>query len=170
MCNLRIKSFLFIIINLLTFCLFSQSISDSQLDSLGLKQGEWVEYRVMPNEVQEYGKIDSIAPGIVILSDKLIFADECWVHMQVGNYENGLKTGLWKEYYPNGSLKSEITYLKGIPLGPFRSYYPNGNLAVAGIFSNEPFISIDIYKEDGILLRSETVPVKEILKSIYSTY
>lgn len=166
----RIKSYLFIILNFLSFYLFSQSFSNNQVDSLGLRQGEWVEYRVLPNSVLELGKIDSIAPGIVILSDKHIFEDNCIVHLQVGNYENGLRTGLWKEYDPNGNLRYEVTYLKGIPFGAFRSYYPNGNLAVAGIFSNEPFISIDIYKEDGILLRSETVPVKEILELLYSPY
>jgi antitoxin component YwqK of YwqJK toxin-antitoxin module len=134
-----------------------------------LKQGEWTEYRVLPNKIIEYGKIDSIEPGIVMLSDKLIFADECVVLMQVGNYENGLRNGLWKEYYPNGSLRHEITYLKGIPLGPFRNYYPNENLAVEGVFSKKPYISVDIYNEDGSLLRRDTVPIKEILEWVHST-
>jgi len=45
-----------------------------------------------------------------------------------GSYANGKKQGLWKRYYPNGKLKSEINYSNDKPSGPYKTFYENGNL------------------------------------------
>ncbi|NNC82708.1 MAG: toxin-antitoxin system YwqK family antitoxin [Flavobacteriales bacterium] len=46
--------------------------------------------------------------------------------IEEGNYEANKKTGLWKRYYPNGKLLSEITYANNIPNGPYKTYYETG--------------------------------------------
>lgn len=45
-----------------------------------------------------------------------------------GNYENDKKTGLWKYYYPNGQLEETGTYDKTGPEGKWLWYYPSGKL------------------------------------------
>jgi len=52
--------------------------------------------------------------------------------VEKGNYENGRKQGLWKKYYPNGRLKSEITYVNSRPKGPYTLYYDNGKVEEKG--------------------------------------
>jgi hypothetical protein len=48
----------------------------------------------------------------------------------------GLKQGLWKEYYKNGSIKTECHYLNGVLDGIYTSYYSNGNKHVEQLFKN----------------------------------
>jgi antitoxin component YwqK of YwqJK toxin-antitoxin module len=57
--------------------------------------------------------------------------------------EAGIKHGLWKEYFPNGTLKEEGIYDKGNRTGEWRFYHPNGQLEQIGSYNKEG-------KEDGI--------------------
>jgi len=45
-----------------------------------------------------------------------------------GDYENDKKTGLWKYYYPNGQIEETGTYDKTGPEGKWLWYYPSGKL------------------------------------------
>jgi len=45
------------------------------------------------------------------------------------------KNGVIKEYYSDGTLKSEATYVKGKEHGPIKIYHENGNLALEGEFN-----------------------------------
>lgn len=45
-----------------------------------------------------------------------------------GERVNGLKTGVWKFYYPNGQLQSECTYSEGLLSDYCNSYNENGDL------------------------------------------
>lgn len=58
------------------------------------------------------------------------FADDAVV--EEGEYEAGKKTGLWKVYYSNGKLKSEIEYKNNRPNGLFKTYYDNGQVEEEG--------------------------------------
>lgn len=58
------------------------------------------------------------------------FADDAV--MEEGEYEAGKKTGLWKTYFINGKLKSEIEYKNNRPNGLFKTYYDNGQLEEEG--------------------------------------
>ncbi|MBN1790863.1 MAG: toxin-antitoxin system YwqK family antitoxin [Bacteroidales bacterium] len=44
--------------------------------------------------------------------------------------EQGLKQGVWKSYYPNGRIRSEVNYRDGLLNGPFKEYDENGNVSV----------------------------------------
>ncbi len=53
-----------------------------------------------------------------------------------GQYDkNKLKTGLWKEYYKNGKIASEESFLDGKLHGYFRSYHENGNIWCIGNYN-----------------------------------
>lgn len=58
------------------------------------------------------------------------FADDAV--MEEGEYEAGKKTGLWKTYYSNGKIKSEIVYKNNRPSGSFKTYYDNGQVEEEG--------------------------------------
>jgi antitoxin component YwqK of YwqJK toxin-antitoxin module len=49
----------------------------------------------------------------------------------------GIKDGPWKEYYPNGVLKSVGTYDKGKRIGPWQFYYPNEQLEQMGSYNKD---------------------------------
>lgn len=56
--------------------------------------------------------------------------------------DEGLRDGAWKEYYPNGALKSEGNYNKGKRIGQWKFYHPNGQLEQIGSYNKDG-------KEDG---------------------
>ena len=52
--------------------------------------------------------------------------------------ENGLKQGLWREYYEeNGALKSSGLYVNSKPVGEWKYYFPEGNLELTGRFDKQ---------------------------------
>ena len=48
--------------------------------------------------------------------------DTLWVR----NYKNGVKNGVWKKYYPDGSLKEIRQFINGEKEGDFLGYYNSG--------------------------------------------
>lgn len=44
--------------------------------------------------------------------------------------EDGTRDGLWKDYYPDGELLSELTYKNGVVEGFYKSYFKNGKLKI----------------------------------------
>jgi antitoxin component YwqK of YwqJK toxin-antitoxin module len=72
--------------------------------------------------------------------------------VEEGVYENNRKTGVWKKYYPTGSLKNEITFVNNYPRGPYKTYYPNGNLEEEGNWqSNKNIGDFKRYHRNGKL-------------------
>jgi antitoxin component YwqK of YwqJK toxin-antitoxin module len=62
-----------------------------------------------------------------------------------GKYENNRKTGIWKTYYENGNLKSEITYINNIPDGYARIFYENGRISEEGTWKGTKWIGKYLY-------------------------
>ena len=72
--------------------------------------------------------------------------------------EQGHEQGLWKEYHPNGQLKSQGEYKDGKRIGEWIFYYPNGQIEQKGKYDKKGRAQ-DVWKwyyEDGKLLREET--------------
>jgi antitoxin component YwqK of YwqJK toxin-antitoxin module len=44
--------------------------------------------------------------------------------------EQGLRQGVWKTYFPNGRIRSEINYRDDLLNGPYKEYDENGNVSV----------------------------------------
>ena len=56
--------------------------------------------------------------------------------VEEGVYTNSRKNGVWKKYWPNGKLKSEIFYKRGHSTGEYTTYFKNGNVEEKGNMSN----------------------------------
>lgn len=82
----------------------------NQLDENGRKTGYWVVNA-------------SMKPTKGYTAEQII---------EEGNYETNKKIGLWKRYFPNGKLQSEITYQNNVPNGPYKTYYDTGILEEQG--------------------------------------
>jgi len=58
-----------------------------------------------------------------------------WTPQQIveqGNYAASMKTGMWTEFFQNGKIKSELTFVNNRPNGPAKTYFENGNLEAEG--------------------------------------
>lgn len=78
----------------------------NQVDDNGLRQGYWIIKGYMADDA-EFGPNDTV---------------------EEGQYVDNLKEGVWKRYYSNGNLRSEITYSKNRPFGQYSIFYENGQL------------------------------------------
>lgn len=76
----------------------------NKLDEQGRKQGWW--------------QLGVPQPG------KNGYAGDALV--EEGRYVDNKRTGAWRRYWPNGNVKSEITYVKGLPKGSYITYYEDG--------------------------------------------
>jgi len=54
--------------------------------------------------------------------------------MRKGHYVSGQKEGVWDEYYPNGNVKTSITYRQNRQNGYAKIFYENGKLSEEGIW------------------------------------
>jgi uncharacterized protein len=72
--------------------------------------------------------------------------------------EEGIRDGLWKEYYLNGQLKSTGMYDAGKRIGDWKFYYSNGQLEQTGSYSKDgkPDGPWTWYYITGELLREES--------------
>jgi antitoxin component YwqK of YwqJK toxin-antitoxin module len=89
---------------------FAQSDTLNYLDSLGKRQGHWIITGSMKKDAR-------FTPG---------------AKAEEGRYANGLKTGLWIEYYPDGKKKSELMYAGNRPNGTAVLYTEKGAVMQKG--------------------------------------
>lgn len=110
----------------------------------GLEDGLWTWY--YPNGAlrreENYlrGKEDGLSTeydenNVVIASGEFIegLEEGPWVfqsgdNTEKGSYQAGLKDGIWKEYYADGTLKFEGSFVQGSPNGKHKLYYENGKI------------------------------------------
>ncbi|MFF5189746.1 toxin-antitoxin system YwqK family antitoxin [Streptomyces sp. NPDC000345] len=66
-------------------------------------------------------------------------------------YEDGLRHGPNREWYKDGSLRSEGTAQRGRPVGVSREWHPNGTLAHERVFADDglTMLSDHEWDEDG---------------------
>lgn len=51
--------------------------------------------------------------------------------------EKGLKQGIFKEYFENGTIQAEGKYLNSNPTGPWKYYYPDGTIEQEGSYDSK---------------------------------
>lgn len=56
-------------------------------------------------------------------------------HREEGEYVSGLRSGVWKYYYPNGSIAFEGRFIEDNPHGVHRWYWPNGQRKEEGQYA-----------------------------------
>jgi len=66
--------------------------------------------------------------------------NENGVKSEEGRFEHGIRTGIWKAYFPSGKIKSLITYQNGKPNGYAKFYYENGNVSEEGIWKENKWV------------------------------
>lgn len=109
----------------------AQSNSDTlnQLDATtGLKQGYWIvlnSVKKLPNYPME-------------------------AKVEEGKFADSKKIGIWKSYFANGNVKSEITYTNNRPSGYAKMYYDNGKIQEEGNWENSRWVGdYKSYYENG---------------------
>ena len=85
----------------------------------------------------------------------------------------GVRLGVWREYYENGQLKSEILYQRGSEEFVSRTYYDNGRLTQEQIYKNGKKDGVTrAYDDHGLVLREESYKMGEregIFRQFYVT-
>ncbi len=77
--------------------------------------------------------------------------------VEEGIYENNKKTGIWKKYYPSGTLRNEITFKNNLPRGPYKVYYLNGKIEEEGNWQgNKNVGAFKRYHKNGALAQEFT--------------
>lgn len=157
----------FFVLQLLIATLYTVSAqSINIIDSMGYKQGLWIEYRVDPIGLDQNG-ILAYSPdsNIVYHADIPIYGRKCsksGILRQIGNYNNSLRDGIWTLYRSDGTLFRRVNYKNGIITGKITSYYQNGSLiAEREIQHNQKLFLINYFNEDGSFYRQDTTTVQK---------
>ena len=59
----------------------------------------------------------------------------CWLRFEGITDLNGLRQGLWKEYYPTGELRSKGKYKNSKPIGEWEFYFPDKTIEIIGSYN-----------------------------------
>lgn len=127
------KQFLLLLV-LVCQTAIAQSTNNDTLNQIdpatGFKQGYWIVYN----------------------SIKKLPAYPADAKVEEGRYTDSKKIGIWKMYYPNGNIKSEITYVENRPKGYAKMYYENGKVQEEGLWENNRWVGeYKAYHENGQL-------------------
>ena len=91
--------------------------------------------------------------------------------IEEGFFNNNRKVGIWKKYYPNGLLKSEITYINGRASGAFTTYHPTGIIEENGNWKGRVYTgNFERYYEDGTLAQKKTFNDKGKTEGVVEYY
>ena len=144
-------------IRLTILSLFIASLSYAQvfnppnkIDSLGLKQGLWVELEAKP-DIVGITHLD-LDDGTFEEIMKYDYDNYCILKYE-GYYENSLRTGEWKVYSPNGNIRYIITFKNGIINGNFKLYHLNGEIKLQGYIDRKPMTTVSYYDEEGTFIK-----------------
>ena len=85
--------------------------------------------------------------------------------------EEGIKDGVWKEFYLDANLRSEGSYEKGKKIGAWKFYYPDGKIEQEGTYNRQGNLdgTWRWYYETGNLWREQTY-INGLEEGIYSEY
>jgi uncharacterized protein len=62
----------------------------------------------------------------------------------------GLKQGVWKEFYPSGGLKTEMTYKDDLLNGYYKEYDSRGRLGITMLYENGAIVKSKVEDEEDI--------------------
>lgn len=80
-----------------------------------------------------------------------------------GSFVNGLKTGVWKTWYPNGKIQSIENWKNGLKKGSSKNYDQNGTLLEEGTFKRnvKHGLWIDAIKKDTVMYKNGNIFIKK---------
>jgi antitoxin component YwqK of YwqJK toxin-antitoxin module len=116
--------FLFLSLSFATITCYGQI--DAEFVHKETTLGVHEEYYVLPGKGKiRHGSYVKYSVDIITFKLNATPADLIRLH-EVGNYGNGLKTGVWKYYFPKGyrnELMEEGSYAKGLKHGLWKTYW-----------------------------------------------
>jgi len=130
----------FLLINILLILTAGHTTAQNTTDSKGLKQGEWK-------------KLD--AKGHVIYE---------------GQFKNNIPQGLFKYYYEDGKLRTELSYSEDGKSAKAVNYYPNGKKMAEGLYFETKKDGMWKYYNDLEILSMEEFYQKGIPVGVWKTY
>lgn len=110
----------------------------------GYRDGSMIEYDSLGNVLVKGSYRDDVPDGrwIVEIND----------FKAIGNYRDGLESGMWKFYYENNRIMQEGEFIDGLANGKHTSYYYNGQLKETGLYDYGLKVGTwNYYHEDGVL-------------------
>lgn len=129
----------------------------------GVKQGEQISYFQDGSIKRKSNFIDGKESGLALEFNKegIVVSEEEFLNGYLRSKESfnqfddeGNKTGKWREYHPNGQMKSEIAYKGGLMDGTAKQFDKDGRLTDInqmnnGSVASDPggVVMIDLYKE-----------------------
>lgn len=166
------KCYRFILIVLLIILgsdVTAQQTTPNHVDTLGLRQGMWREFKIPYALVMSdiAIKVPEITSEYYYLSEK---KDRKYFPIveSIGEYENGLKTGIWFEYHGDGRIKSQIEYKEGIPNGNCKLFWGNSVLKAEYTLGSNDSIPVKIYDDNGNLEEIITASKISLIRGIYT--
>jgi antitoxin component YwqK of YwqJK toxin-antitoxin module len=102
-----------------------------------------------------------------LLQDKFVKMYHSNQLAEQGTFKKGLKTGLWKTWYPSGVLETTQKWSNGLQTGTFFRFNENGLVIEKGNFKKgkKHGVWIDYIKKDTVVYKRGVVFVKEIKPS-----
>jgi antitoxin component YwqK of YwqJK toxin-antitoxin module len=85
-------------------------------------RGQTVSHRVEYAAGKHHGKEQSFYPNGNVAEETV--------------WENGVKNGMWKQFFENGQIKSTCAYAAGKLEGRFAAYFPDGAKEIEGVYRN----------------------------------
>ena len=89
---------------------------------------------------------------------------------EIMTWKNGIREGLWEQYFDDGSHKLHCLYKNDLKEGPVTVYFPNGTIFTAGQYKeglpdgtwktfdlDGKLVSTDIY-DQGVLIKTDKKP------------
>lgn len=152
------------------FFLVKSQVSINKIDSTGMKQGIWREFRGMPfsSSTSKITITNPLDSSTVLIVEDFDFSEGFLPNECLGEYVNNVRNGVWLEYNPIGNfLISKIEYKEGIPKGHCELYWYNGNIKMKCFIGDNTYVEVFSFYESGELFDTRLVPKNEFIKVLY---
>ena len=133
------------------------------IDSLGFKQGIWVDFEARPKTAGF--TIHDLEDGTSEFEENYI-EKEFNILKFCGKYKDGNRIGIWLIFTISNNLLFEINYVDGKIKGNYIAYFKNGDVLKCQI-NKEQKTRIEIFSKDNILKKTDYYPTKKLLEFVY---
>ena len=162
----NMKAFLLFFLCICFLSSFSKG-TINKIDSLGQKQGLWIEYDSI--DVEGYTELAQIIPdstGKTDYEEFIVTKYEKIKHR--GHYLNGKKTGLWYVYQPKNKLWMKVQYDSLGQRTKIEIFYHNGRLLYSCDKFDNDFFLIKEFTKKGAFVK-ETKKSNEFVNKLSET-